>query len=317
MEKVLVLGATGGTGKALVQELMARGIATIAFGRNQGALEILAKELGNPKKLELALGDVFKWESIRDAAKTADIIFQAANVPYQEMAAKSLLLAESVMKAAEANSQKIVFVDGIYVYGPNPGYAVEESYPRKPNSKKGKIRIEMENLIFSDRWKQSKPLIVRLPDYYGPSSKNAYLNPTLEGLAFGKTALFIGDTSVKREYIYLPDAAKMIVNLASRESSYGRNWNVPGQVISAKEIVKIAKQTTGKRTFLIPVGKITLVLAGIFDSFLREVVEMMYLTKDPLVLSGAQYEREIGAIPKTPFEKGLKETFEFIQSNKR
>lgn len=317
MEKVLVLGATGGTGKALVQELMARGIATIAFGRNQGALEILAKELGNPKKLELALGDVFQWESIREAAKTADIIFQAANVPYQEMAAKSLLLAESVMKAAEANSQKIVFVDGIYVYGPNPGYAVEESYPRKPNSQKGKIRIEMENLIFSDRWKQSKPLIVRLPDYYGPSSKNAYLNPTLEGLAFGKPALFIGDTSVKREYIYLPDAAKMIVNLASRESSYGRNWNVPGQVISAKEIVKIAKQTTGKRTFLIPIGKITLVLAGIFDSFLREVVEMMYLTKDPLVLSGAQYEREIGAIPKTPFEKGLKETFEFIQSNKR
>ncbi|TGM58242.1 SDR family NAD(P)-dependent oxidoreductase [Leptospira vanthielii] len=317
MEKVLVLGATGGTGKALVQELLTRGIGTIAFGRNQGALESLANELGNPEKLELALGDVFQWESVREAAKTADIIFQTANVPYHEMADKSLLLAESVMKAAQANFQKIVFVDGIYVYGPNPGYVVEESYLRKPNSKKGKIRIEMEKLIFSSSWLQSKPLIVRLPDYYGPTSKNAYLNPTLEGLAFGKPSLFIGETGVKREYIYLPDAAKMIVNVASKESSYRRNWNLPGQTISGKEILKIAKQITGKKTFLIPIGKKTLMIAGIFDSFLREVVEMMYLTKDPLVLSGVQYEREIGTIPQTPFEKGLKETFDFIRSNKK
>ena len=317
MEKVLVLGSTGGAGKALVRELISRGIGMIAFGRNKEALDNLAKELGNPQKLELALGDVFDWESIRDAGKTASVIFQASNVSYQEMATKSLLLAESVMKAAEANSQKVVFVDGIYVYGPNPGYTVEESYPRQPNSKKGQIRIDMENLIFSDKWKKSKPLIVRLPDYYGPTSKNAYLNPTLEGLALGKPALFIGNTSVKREYIYLPDAAKMIVNVAFKESAYRRNWNLPGQTISAKEIVKIAKQITGKKTFLIPVGKITLMIAGIFDRFLKEVVEMMYLTKDPLVLSGAQYEREIGTIPKTPFSIGLKETFEFIRSNKR
>lgn len=317
MEKVLVLGATGGTGKALVQELIARGIGVIAFGRNKEALDHLAQELGNPDKMELALGDVFHWESIREAAKTATMIFQASNVPYHEMATKSLLLAESVMKAAEANSHKVVFVDGVYVYGPNPGYTVEETYVRKPNSKKGIIRIEMEKLIFSSRWKQSKPLIVRLPDYYGPTSKNSYLNPTLEGLAFGKPSLFIGDTTVKREYIYLPDAAKMIVNVALKDSSYRRNWNLPGQTISAKEIVKIAKQITGKSAFLIPIGKITLMIVGIFDRFLREVVEMMYLTKDPLVLSGVQYEREIGNIPKTPFFIGLKETFESIRSNKR
>ncbi|EMY61815.1 NAD dependent epimerase/dehydratase family protein [Leptospira terpstrae serovar Hualin str. LT 11-33 = ATCC 700639] len=174
--------------------------------------------------MKLALGDVFQWESIREEAKTATIIFQASNVPYHEMATKSLLIAGSVMKAAEANSHKFVFVDGVYVYGPNSGYAVEDTYNRKPNSKKGKIRIEMEKLIFSSRWKQRKPLIVRLPDYYGPTSKNSYLNPTLEGLAFGKPSLFIGDTTVKREYIYLPDAAKMIVKVAFKNSSYKRNW---------------------------------------------------------------------------------------------
>lgn len=309
MEKVLVLGATGGTGKALVQELIFRGIPTIAFGRNKKALETLAVELNHPKQLEFAYGDVFDWQSVRDAGKTADIILQASNVPYHEMAAKSLLLAESVMKAAEANGQKIVFVDGIYVYGPNPGYAVEETYIRKPNSKKGKIRIAMEDLIFSSSWKQSKALIVRLPDYYGPTSKNAYLNPTLESLAVGKPALFIGDTNVKREYIYLPDAAKMIVNVAAIEESFGRNWNLPGQTISAKEIQKIAQEITGKKTFLIPVGKWMLTIVGLFDSFLKEVVEMMYLTENPLVLSGAQYEKEIGNIPLTPFSTGIKETF--------
>ncbi|TGN20011.1 SDR family NAD(P)-dependent oxidoreductase [Leptospira idonii] len=316
MEKVLVLGATGGTGKALVQELVRVGVPTIAFGRNKTSLETLREELGNPKSLELALGDVFDWERVRDVAKDADVIFQASNVPYQEMAAKSMLLAESVMKAA-ADGKKIVIVDGIYVYGPNPGYAVEETHPKTPNSKKGKIRLEMENLIFSERWKKAKPLIVRLPDYYGPTSQNAYLNPTLKGLVEGKPAIFIGDTKVNREYVYLPDAAKMIIEVAKKESSYGRNWHIPGKTISALEIAEIAKHITGKKGRLIPIGRITLSVLGIFDSFLKEVVEMLYLMQDPLILSGTQYEKEIGAIPFTPFPEGLKETFSFLASNKK
>ena len=44
MEKAIVLGATGGTGQAIVSELLSRNIPVIAFGRSENKLKNLIKE---------------------------------------------------------------------------------------------------------------------------------------------------------------------------------------------------------------------------------------------------------------------------------
>jgi uncharacterized protein YbjT (DUF2867 family) len=117
MKKALVLGATGGSGQAILTELLARGVESVAFGRSPAKLRKLAEQLGNPSNLHLAEGDVNLSESIMAAAKDVDVIFQCANVTYQEMATKLLPFGESFMKAAHELGKKIVIVDGIYVYG--------------------------------------------------------------------------------------------------------------------------------------------------------------------------------------------------------
>ncbi|MDZ5610676.1 SDR family NAD(P)-dependent oxidoreductase, partial [Bacillus pseudomycoides] len=117
MKKVIVLGATGGTGQAIVSELLSRNIQVIAFGRSENKLKELMKEHDPTSLLTYKLGDIFDYGTIVEAAKDADVIFQCANVQYHEMAEKLLLLGESVMKAADILGKKIVIVDGIYVYG--------------------------------------------------------------------------------------------------------------------------------------------------------------------------------------------------------
>ncbi|BDA79327.1 hypothetical protein LPTSP3_g22570 [Leptospira kobayashii] len=313
MKKALVLGGTGGSGKAIAEELVRRKIPTVILGRYQTSLVKLAAEWGNPKDLELVVGDVFSPETLIPYFEKADVVFQAANVSYQEMEAKLLLIGKSVMEAAEKTGKKIVFVDGVYVYGKNPGYPVEEDYPYFAHTKKGKIKVEFAKMIFSGIWKKAKPLIVRLPDYYGPTSKLAYLNPTLDGLALGKLGIFFGSLKPKREYVYLPDAAKMIVEIALQEKSFGGNWNIPGAMISGNEIVRIAETHLGRKSKVISLGRFTVTLLGIFDSFLREVVEIMYLMEDPLQLSGRKYTETIGPIPRTSFEDGIAETLDFIR----
>ncbi|TGN10027.1 NAD-dependent epimerase/dehydratase family protein [Leptospira ilyithenensis] len=313
MKKALVLGGTGGSGKAIAEELLGRKIPTVILGRDLTSLEKLAKEWGNPKELEFVVGDVFSPESLIPYFEDADVVFQAANVSYQEMESKLLLLGKSVMKAAEETGKKIVFVDGVYVYGKNPGYPVEEDYPYLAHTKKGKIKVEFAKMILSDLWKKAKPLIVRLPDYYGPTSKLAYLNPTLDGLATRKFGIFFGSLQPKREYVYLPDAAKMIVAIALQENSFGSNWNIPGGMISGNEIVRIAETHLGRKSKVISLGRFTVKLSGIFDSFLREVVEIMYLMEDPLQLSGRKYLEKIGPIPRTSFEDGIAETLDYIR----
>ncbi|WP_404456602.1 SDR family oxidoreductase [Oceanobacillus kapialis] len=312
MKKAVVLGATGGTGQVTVSELLDRDVDVIAFGRSKEKLHALMQEHDHHPRLTYQLGDIFDYTTIIEAAKDVDVIFQCANVKYQEMESKLLLLGESVMKAADALGKKIVVVDGIYVYGHQVAKG-DENHPYNPHTKKGKIRVDFEKLIFSTRWQNAKALIVRLPDYYGPTSQNSYLQPTLEGMAANKATVFIGNLKTPREYVYLPDAAQMIVNIAEESDSYGENWNIPGAgLISGKDIIRIARHVTGSNKIVIPLSKNTIRFIGLFDDFMREIVEIMYLTKEGFVLSGEKYEKRIGALPKTPFKEGLEITLKSL-----
>ncbi|TFJ91457.1 NAD-dependent epimerase/dehydratase family protein [Lentibacillus salicampi] len=317
MKAAIVLGATGGTGQVIVSELLNRQIEVIAFGRSESKLKTLMEDHDFDQRLSYKLGDIFDCQTIVDAAKDADVIFQCANVIYQEMEGKLHLLGESVMKAANILKGKIIIVDGIYVYGHQVAKG-DENHPQHPHTKKGKLRVEFEKLIFSNKWENAKALIVRLPDYYGATSQNSYLQPTLEGMAAHKTSIFIGNMNTPREYVYLPDAAKMIVNIAEKDDAYGENWNIPGAgLISGKEIIQMARKVTGNRKLAIPLNKTAIRLIGLFDPFMREVVEIMYLTKEGFILSGEKYEKRIGPVPATPFKNGLEETLRLLMYNKK
>ncbi|MNC22904.1 NAD dependent epimerase/dehydratase family protein [compost metagenome] len=315
LNKAVVLGATGGTGTVIIAELLKRGIETVAFGRSMPKLTQLAAGLGNPAGLTLKTGDVFNADDVFKAAQGADVIFHSASVPYHEMSTKLLPMGIAVIEAANRLGTRVVAVDGIYPYGRRVDeQPVHEDYPKNPHTKKGKVKLEFERMFFSPRWSKAKGLIVRLPDYYGPTANEAsYLGSTLEAVAAGKPAMFIGNMTVAREYVYLPDAAVMIVELAGREEAYGQNWNIPGAgVISGKEIVRLARAASGKTKPVIPVGAAGLSLLGLFVPVMKEIVEMLYLTKEPLVLSGDKYKQLAGKIPATPFEQGIRDTVRSI-----
>ncbi|MCH1638583.1 SDR family NAD(P)-dependent oxidoreductase [Paenibacillus timonensis] len=318
MQKAIVLGANGGTGAAITAELIGRGIETVAFGRSQSRLEKLAADLGHPAHLTIAVGDAFQPDSIKAAAGGADVLIHSANVPYHEMVSKLLPLGESVMEAASSLGARVVAIDGIYPYGRRTGAQATEDHPKQPHTRKGKIRLAFEQMLFSDRWRHVPTLIARLPDYYGATANQAsYLGSTLEAIAAGKPAVFIGNMRTPREIVYLPDAAKMIVELARRDFAYGQNWHIPGAgTISGREIVRIAQQAAEIRKPVIPLGRAGLSLIGLFEPVMKEVVEMLYLTEDPFILSGAKYESRIGPIPATPFEIGIAETIAALQKGK-
>lgn len=317
MEKAIVIGATGGTGAAITEELIKRGVSTIAFGRSLKRLEKLAKSLGNPTHLMLAVGDAMCSKDIVAQAGGADVLFHCANVPYHEMAAKLIPLGESVMEAAERLAIKVVAIDGIYPYGKKQMDLVTEEHPKQPHTKKGKVRLDYERMLFSERWSNVKVMIVRLPDYYGPTANEAsYLGSTLEAIAAGKMAFFIGNMHVPREFVYLPDAAKMVTELAYKDFAYGQNWNILGSgVISGREIVRIAQAATGHSSPVIPLKKMGLSLLGMSIPVMKEVVEMLYLTQEPLTLSGDKYKRFIGPITATPFQEGITSTMLALQES--
>jgi nucleoside-diphosphate-sugar epimerase len=308
--KALVLGASGGMGYALVKELCSRGIEVVAFSRGKEKLQRLFQD---EQGVEVVAGDIFNIAQVEQAADDIDIIFHAINVPYEEWTDKQPQLLNNILHVAKQKTAKLVMVDNIYAYGRSDGKKVTEGTPKHPHTKKGKIRFDLENMA-----KQSgvELLIGHFPDFYGPHATNTLLHFTMENIIRDKRAMFVGDLNIAREYIYTPDGAKALVELALCEEAYGQNWNIPASdVITGAEIFTLIHELTGynKKAFVVKKGFIRML--GFFNKNMREVVEMLYLTEEPVVLSGEKYEKQIGPIPKTPYKEGLQQTLEVIKSH--
>ncbi len=307
MKKVLVLGASGGMGYSIVKELAQRGIEVVAFARGKEKLQKLFQDNAG---VTIKSGDVFDLESLKEASAGVDTIFQAMNIPYSEWEQKLHIVMKNILETAKHANAKLVLVDNIYAYGSNPGHLVTEDTPKKPHTKKGNIRLQLEIMV-----KQSDLpfLIAHFPDFYGPNATNTILNYTFEGVIKNKKALFVGDKKIAREYIFTPDGAKALVELALHDSAYGQNWNIPGSgVISGDEIVDILCEHTGYSKKVGTVTKGMVKFLGLFNKNMKEVVEMLYLTEDPVVLDGGKLEQTIKCIPKTPYQDGIKQTIDYM-----
>lgn len=308
MKTALVIGASGGMGYALVNELVRRQIKVRAFARHKEKLVTL---FHHTKNVEIIGGDIFNEQDISQASNGVDVIFHAISFPYQDWEKLHIPCLEMVIKIAEKQGARIALVDNIYAYGKQSLRVVTEETMKRPHTKKGIIRLSMENKL---KESHVPSVIVHFPDLYGPNAENTILYETLKNVVQGKKANFVGNMKVKREFLYTVDGAKAMVELALRDDTYNQNWNVPAtHTISGVQLVEILSELTGYKKGIRTVSKGMLQLIGIFSPPMKEVVEMFYLTEEPVILSGEKYEKEIGPLPRTSYKAGLEETILWMQ----
>ncbi|MDM5191049.1 SDR family NAD(P)-dependent oxidoreductase [Bacillus sp. DX4.1] len=308
MKKALVIGASGAMGYAITKELCSRGIDVIAFARNKKKLE---KLFHGEEKVQIKTGDVFQQSNVMEAAKSVDVIFHAVNIPYTDWEMQQPKLLRNILEATKYYGAKLAMVDNIYAYGRQGQEQVTEEVEKHPHTKKGKIRLQLEMMT---KQYEVPILIAHFPDFYGPNAESTLIHHTLQSVLANKMANFVGDKRLAREYIFTPDGAKAIVELALRDEAYGQNWNIPGcGVITGEEMIQHIRELTGYTKSVMTVKKGMIRLLGLFDKQMREFVEMLYLTEEPVVLSGEKYERYIGKVPRTPYRNGLKETILFME----
>ncbi|WP_439021062.1 SDR family NAD(P)-dependent oxidoreductase [Bacillus thuringiensis] len=312
MKKALVLGASGAMGYAITKELCNRGIDVIAFARNKGKLENLFQ---GEEHIQTVAGDVLVKTDIMDAAKGVDVIFHAVNIPYSDWEEKQSKLLRNILEVTKENNMKLGIVDNIYAYGRQVQELVKENAEKEPHTKKGKIRLQLGMMAEQSG---AKMFIAHFPDFYGPQAESTLIHHTLNGVLANKGSSFVGDKKIAREYIFTPDGAKAMVELALHEEAYGQHWNIPGcGVITGEEMIQYIRELTGytKRVMTVKRGMIKLI--GLFDKQMKEYVEMLYLTEKPVVLSGEKYEKYIGILPKTSYYEGLKETIIYMNNHSK
>jgi NAD(P)-dependent dehydrogenase (short-subunit alcohol dehydrogenase family) len=103
----VVLGATGGVGQALVQELAAQGAQVRAVNRTGHALA--------PAGVEVMAADLSNRESTRTACQGATVVSHCAGLPYHQWATYMPVWLDNVIATVSATGATLVYIDNPYM----------------------------------------------------------------------------------------------------------------------------------------------------------------------------------------------------------
>ena len=294
---------------ALVPELDAHDVPVRVVGRDVARLE---REF---PAAEARTADFLTGDRLDAAVDGIDTIFYLAGTPYTHFEQHPVMTRFALAASQRAGVKRFVHIANVYAYGPARSRPVPESQPREPNTRKGRWRLEQEQLVEAAHAAHGmSTTIAHLPDFYGPNADNSLLNVFLRDVVARKTGTFVGVPDAEREFIFVPDAATVLIALAARDEAYGQRWNIPGTATTARTVVDLAASMLGTAKVRYA-PKLLLQTMGIFNPMMRELAEMYYLSDSGFVLDGTKLHQRIGAFPPTPLEDGIAETIAWMRTH--
>jgi nucleoside-diphosphate-sugar epimerase len=314
MNTHLVVGATGGIGRATIKALLERGELVRALVRNRSKAEEYFRDL---PPVDIIEGDAGSGDDLQRATAGVATLFYCVNIPYPRWQREARnLLARSVDAAVSARA-RLVFPGNVYVFGRAQTSLVSEEHPRAAHTRKGRIRAEMESMLDeASRARGLSYVIVRFPDFYGPFVVNGFSEKLLLNALDGKTLRWIGDLDAPYEAVYIEDAGSALVTAGLSHKGVNGTFHVPGPgVTTGRELLGMmathAENDVRITTYRSPVF---FAIAGLFSPLVREVKEMLYLKKERFILSGARYTSTFGPYPATPYSEGIGKSLDWARA---
>jgi len=284
-QKHLILGLTGGIGRAVANSLSNRGIPIRAMVRDT---DKAANYIEGIQNIEIVAGDVSKPADLKKAFEGIEIVYYCINIPYNLWEEKALRLLKNCVDASIEHNAKLVFPGNVYVYGHAKYNPVDEKHPHAAHTKKGQIRMEMEEMLALARKDASlNYTIVRMPDFYGPFVINGFSEQLFISAIKGKAMRWIGKLDIDLEMIYIEDGGEAMVMAALSNKSNGAILNIPGSSVttSRKFLQEILNQTDSKSKFSTINADLVFRIFGLFNPVVKELVEMLYLKREKLILN--------------------------------
>ncbi len=314
-KRILVTGATGVAGPAIVEQLLEKGYQVRVFSRHCLAHNCLSN------KVERFQGDILDPEAVSLAMKDIDAIFHLAaklhdtkglslEATYLTTNVKGTRLLVNTARAAGV--KRFIFFSTINVYGAsNPNQCFDESSPACPCEIYSRSKLEAEKIILEAG--QCTPefsvVILRVAAVYGKRMKGNY-NLLIHYLRKGGF-LLLGSGKNQRTLIFDKDLAKASLKVLEHPEINGKIYNITdGSVHTFQEIVHSMCQAMGRNSLFIKIPE-TLMQKLIslkhkennsnpLNRFLNAAEKQM----ESLVVSGDKLQKELDFIPEYDLDKG-------------
>jgi nucleoside-diphosphate-sugar epimerase len=305
----LILGITGGIGGAVAQALHRRGWALRALHRNPYRA---APSAGLPPGIEWIAGDAMRADEVSAAAAGAALIFHGVNPPgYRNWPGLAIPMLGSAIAAARLSGARLLFPGNVYNFGPDAGALASETSPQHPTTRKGAVRVRMEDMLREAAAAGVRSLVLRAGDFFGGHGKSSWFGSALvKPGAPLRSVTYPGVHQAGHAWAYLPDLTETFARLADIEASladfevvhFGGHWFEHGV-----EMAEAIRRAAGKPDIPIRALPWPLLYVGApFVTFMREMIEMRYLWQRPLRLDNRKLVGLLGEEPHTPLEQALR-----------
>ncbi|MDB5496932.1 MAG: uncharacterized protein JWP28_963 [Phenylobacterium sp.] len=302
----LVIGATGGVGGAVAERLLAGGWRVRALHRDPET----ARRTSGRQGLEWVKGDAMVEADVVAAAQGVSLVMHGANPPaYRNWAGLQLPMLSASIAAAKAAGARLVFPGTVYNFGPDAFPKLTEGSPQHPVTRKGAIRVQMEQALAQAAEDGVRVLIVRAGDFFGPRPGNNWLSQGLlkPGRALAAVS-YPGPLSVPHCWAYLPDVAETMVRLVEDETNLGafEVLHMRGQTLTGQELIAALEAVAGRKLAVSRLPWLAIRAMAPFNETFREMLEMRYLWETPVLLDNTRLVARLGVEPHTPIEEALR-----------
>lgn len=303
--KILILGAAGFIGTNLAIEL-----AKDPSNR----LKLVDKNLlyfspgVKADNVEIAESSL-DWNMDYSILENCDVVYHlvSTNVPTtsnqhisQDIESNVLFSSHLFDACVKHKVKKVVFISsGGTVYGKESECPLEEGTPTNPISSYGVQKITIEKLLYLYNYMYGLDYrIIRLANPYGPYQRpngvlGAVTTFTYKALKGDKITVY-GDGSVIRDFIYIGDAVRGIINIVNGVNKH-RTFNLGcGYGTSINELLYTINKTLGCK------------LNVTYEPGRSVDVPVNYLDI-------RRYEKYYGELNPITLESGIKKTAEFMK----
>ena len=254
---MLVTGAAGFVGIPVTKALLARGFEVVALdnfgvGSEAALRDAIGDRPGRIAEVDLRDADGVR-RAVADAAPWGVIHLAALHfIPYcvehpAEAVAVNVTGTQHLLDGLlDADPRRIVFASTADVYEPSEAPHAEH-HPVRPINVYGATKLVGEQLVsfHRERQPQLEAVVARLFNVYGPGETNPHVMPAIfEQLERSRT-LALGNTTPRRDYLYVEDMANALVSLLA-DAPAGTTVNVgTGRSTSVADVVKLIEELLG------------------------------------------------------------------------
>ena len=309
MARALVIGGTLFIGRALVEQLLARGDEVVIMHRGSGTP--FGSRVG---ELRCDRNDV---AAVRSALKDSrfDVVYD--NVyDWQRGTTADQVSAAAIEAASWGSLRRYVFTSSVAAYAGGGEY--DEDGPLAaadhPNVY-GAQKAESERVLFDAR--HCIPASTLRPTFiYGPH--NAFDREAFfwDRMVAGRPIVVPGDGSRLMQWVHVRDVARAAVRAGDEPRALGRAYNLANYPpITQIEYVQLLANVAGKHANIVRIAREQIEQLG-GQLFAPPLYFGVYLDVPLTVARNDRARTELG-LELTPFEEGLRETYRWYQQQQR